>query len=205
MLRSRTAILGVKVSILYLFVFVSEKPCNQRLFSPLLRNKSTLFSHALGCLSAGNPLPTVRAVFDAVRGGRKERATHGTFLSVLGLIEFRIEQLIKNINTYQKTKPAYAAYRKAKDKEKYRTAHESDIILYEAAAKAIKAAGITKLPSLAALQAEYAALQEQKEALYADYGKLKKQVKEYDVIKKNIDSILKVERQPEREKEAERG
>ena len=50
-----------------------------------------------------------------------------------------------------------------------------------------------------------AALQEQKEALYADYGKLKKQVKEYDVIKKNIDSILKVERQPEREKEAERG
>ena len=95
MLRSRTAILGVKVSILYLFVFVSEKPCNQRLFSPLLRNKSTLFSHALGCLSAGNPLPTVRAVFDAVRGGRKERATHGTFLSVLGLIEFRIEQLIK--------------------------------------------------------------------------------------------------------------
>ena len=113
--------------------------------------------------------------------------------------------LIKNITTYQKTKPAYAAYRKAKDKEKYRAAHESDIILYEAAAKAIKAAVITKLPSLAALQAEYAALQEQKEALYADYGKLKKQVKEYDVIKKNIDSILKVERQPEREKEAERG
>ena len=34
---------------------------------------------------------------------------------------------------------------------------------------------------------------------------MKKQVKEYDVIKKNIDSILKVERQPEREKEAERG
>ena len=37
--------------------------------------------------------------------------------------------LIKNINTYQKTKPVYAAYRKAKDKEKYRTAHESDICL----------------------------------------------------------------------------
>ena len=34
---------------------------------------------------------------------------------------------------------------------------------------------------------------------------LKKQVKEYDVIKQNIDSILKVERQPERAKETERG
>ena len=43
-------------------------------------------------------------------------------------------------------------------------------------------------------------LQEQKEALYADYGKLKKQVREYDVIKRNVDSILRVERQPERER-----
>ena len=113
--------------------------------------------------------------------------------------------LIKNITTYQKTKPAYASYRKAKDKDKYRAAHESDIILHEAAAKALKAAGITKLPSLSALQSEYAALQEQKEALYADYGKLKKQVKEYDIIKQNIDSILNIERQPERAKETERG
>ena len=72
-----------------------SEACKTRLFSPLPRNKSAPFSHALGCLSAGNPLPTVRAVFDAVRGGRKERAAHGTFLSVLGLIEFRIEQLIK--------------------------------------------------------------------------------------------------------------
>ena len=112
--------------------------------------------------------------------------------------------LIKNITTYQKTKPVYAAYRKAKDKEKYRAAHESDIILHDAAAKALRAAGISKLPSITALQAEYAALQEQKEALYADYDKLKKQVKEYDVIKQNIDSILKVERQPKRAKETER-
>ena len=67
--------------------------------------------------------------------------------------------------------------------------HEGTVILHEAAAKALKAAGISKLPNLAALQAEYEKLQEQKEALRADYGKLKKQVKEYDVIKQNIDSI----------------
>ncbi len=35
---------------------------------------------------------------------------------------------------------------------------------------------------------------EQKEALYADYGKLKKQVKEYDTMKRNIDSFLKIDR-----------
>lgn len=38
-------------------------------------------------------------------------------------------------------------------------------------------------------------------ALYTDYGKSKKQVVEYGVIKKNIDSILRQDREPERNKE----
>ena len=113
--------------------------------------------------------------------------------------------LIKNVSTFQKTKPAYDTYRKARNKERYRAAHEGTVILHEAAAKALKAAGISKLPNLAALQAEYEKLQEQKEALRTDYGKLKKQVREYDVIKQNIDIILRQPREPEREKEVERG
>ena len=113
--------------------------------------------------------------------------------------------LMKHVATYQKTKTVYDAYRKAKNKERYRAEHERDIILHEAAAKALKAAGITKLPNIAAMQKEYEALQAQKEALYADYGKLKKKVREYDVIKQNIDSILQTGKQPERGKETERG
>ena len=114
--------------------------------------------------------------------------------------------LIKNVSTYQKTKPVYEAYRAAKDKAAYRAAHESSLILFEAAAKAVKPALVGgKLPNVAALQAEYAALGEQKEKLYADYGRLKKQVKEYDVIKRNIDSILRRESEPERGKENVRG
>jgi ribosome-binding ATPase YchF (GTP1/OBG family) len=68
---------------------------------------------------------------------------------------------------------------------------------------AVREAG--KLPSVPVLQAEYEKLQGQKESLYADYGKLKKQVQEYDVIKRNIDSILQTEKQPERERQTERG
>ena len=113
--------------------------------------------------------------------------------------------LIKNVTTYQKTKPAYDAYRKAKNKDRYRADHERAIILHEAAAKALQTAGIKKLPNLTSLQAEYEQLQAQKETLYADYGKLKKQVKEYDVIKQNIDSILRQDKEPEREKGTERG
>ena len=109
--------------------------------------------------------------------------------------------LMKHVATYQKTKPVYDAYRKAKNKERYRAGHERDIILHEAAARALKTAGISKLPNPATLEA----LQAQKEALYADYGKLKKKVREYDVIKQNIDSILQTGKQPERGKETERG
>ena len=76
--------------------------------------------------------------------------------------------LIKNVSTYQKTKPVYDAYRKARNREKYRAGQEQAIILHEAAARSLKAAGIAKLPNLAALQSEYEALQAQKEALYAD-------------------------------------
>ena len=113
--------------------------------------------------------------------------------------------LMKHVTTYQKTKPVYEAYRRVKDKDAYRAKQESSLILHEAAAKALKAAGVTKLPNLAAMQEEYGKLQAQKEALYADYGNLKKQVKEYDVIKQNIDSILRQPREPEREKGKERG
>jgi len=100
---------------------------------------------------------------------------------------------IKNVSTYQKTKTVYDSYRKARNPDSYRTAHESSIILHEAAIKALKAMQISgKLPNVAALQSNYAKLQEQKETLYSDYGKLKKQVKEYSVIKQNIDSVLQL-------------
>ena len=114
--------------------------------------------------------------------------------------------LIKNITTYQQTKPTYEGYRKARNRDSYRTGHEGNIILHEAAAKALKAAGIDhKLPSVATLQAEYEKLKEQKETLYSDYDRLKRQVKEYSVIKQNIDSILRQDKEPERGKETERG
>jgi len=47
---------------------------------------------------------------------------------------------------------------------------------------------------LAALQKEYTALQKKKEAIYSDYGKLKKKVKEYQKIKQNVDTILQKEK-----------
>jgi hypothetical protein len=100
--------------------------------------------------------------------------------------------LMKHVTTYQRTKPEYDGLRAAKDKDAYRREHESAIILHEAAAKAIKAqAGEGgRFPNAAAMKAEYAKLTERKDALTAEYGKLKIQAREYGIIKRNVDSIL---------------
>lgn len=71
--------------------------------------------------------------------------------------ERRIADLVllgKQIDTYRKLKPVYDRYKASKDKEKFLCGFESEIILFEAAAKEIKKAGLTKLPSSKKLEAE---------------------------------------------------
>ena len=60
----------------------------------------------------------------------------------------------KQIDTYRKLKPVYDRYKASKDKEKFLRGFESEIILFEAAAREIKKAGLTKLPSAEKLKAE---------------------------------------------------
>lgn len=109
--------------------------------------------------------------------------------------------LIKNIETYRSFKPLYEEYRKSRDKEKYLRGHEREIILFEAASKALKAAGVTgKIPEVAKLKEDYARLTREKDKLYSDYGELKKRLREYDAVKQNVDSILSPSYRQERDK-----
>ena len=109
--------------------------------------------------------------------------------------------LIKNVSTYKELKPLYNEYKKSRDIEKFLRGHESEIILFEAAARALKASGVSgKLPDLAALKADYKRLTEEKDRLYSEYGKLQKRLREYDAVKQNIDSILSPARGQEQEK-----
>lgn len=101
--------------------------------------------------------------------------------------------LIKNISTYQKTRPVYAAYRRAKNPDRYKAEHERDLIFYEAAAKALKEAGVKNLSDMASLRADYAALQKEKTALSEEYKMRKKQVREYQTVQRNIDRLLQRE------------
>lgn len=51
----------------------------------------------------------------------------------------------KQIDTYRKLKPVYDRYKASKDKKKFLPEFESESILFEAAAREIKKAGLTKL------------------------------------------------------------
>ena len=103
--------------------------------------------------------------------------------------------------TYKELKPLYSEYKKSRDKEKYLRGREREIILFEASARALKTAGVgDKLPDLAKLREEYSRLSEEKDRLYAEYGSLKKRMREYDAVKQNIDSILSPDRGQEQDK-----
>ena len=100
--------------------------------------------------------------------------------------------LIKHISTYKQLRPVALELRQAKDKAAFRREHESQLILYEAAARALKEAGMKKLPNLYALKAEYKKLDGERERLSEQYNEVKKELKEYGIIKQNVDSILRV-------------
>ena len=86
---------------------------------------------------------------------------------------------------------AVQEYQRAADKKQFWRKHEGTLILYEAAAKALKEQGFQKLPDLYILKAEYKQLAEQKDQLQQQYTEAKRQMQEYGIIKQNVDSILR--------------
>ena len=99
--------------------------------------------------------------------------------------------LIKDVTTCKELRPLVQEYRQAADKKQFRHKHEGTLILYEAAAKALKEQGFQKPPDLYALKTEYKLLAEQKKQLQQQYAEVKRQMQEYGTIKQNVDGILR--------------
>ncbi|WP_458255997.1 relaxase/mobilization nuclease domain-containing protein [Dysosmobacter welbionis] len=122
-------------------------------------------------------------------------AANDEAVDALKTVERRLGEmavLIKHISTYKQLRPVALELRQAKNKAAFRQEHESQLILYEAAARALKEAGMKKLPNLYALKAEYKKLDAERERLSEQYNEVKKELKEYGIIKQNVDSILRV-------------
>ena len=108
----------------------------------------------------------------------------------------------KQIDTYRKLKPVYDRYKVSKDKEKFLRGFESEIVLFEAAAREIKKAGLTRLPSSDKLKAELDGLSTHKAALQTELRKIQREEKEYDTLRQNVDALL--ERPKEQEQQRQR-
>lgn len=102
-----------------------------------------------------------------------------------------VQPLIKNISNYQRLKPVYDAFQKAKDKPGFKAKHEAELVIFEAARSTLLAMqGDEKLPSLKTLKVEQAQLFEEQERLYAERNRLKKEAKQIETIKSNVDTFL---------------
>ena len=118
-----------------------------------------------------------------------------------------IAVLREHIVGYAKTRDTYVAYRKAGYSKKFLAEHESEITIHKAAKNYFDGLGFKKLPTIKALNTEYAELLAEKKAAYADYRKAREEMKELLTAKANIDRILELDKEQEeanerREKEA---
>ena len=99
-------------------------------------------------------------------------------------------QMKMHIISYAKTRDIYAAYKKTGFSERFREQHREEIEKHESAKAAFDALGGQKIPKVAELAKEYAALLVEKKECYEEYKAARKEMIEYGTVKQNVDKIL---------------
>lgn len=99
---------------------------------------------------------------------------------------------MKHVATYRQLKPIYDRYKASRDKEKFLRGHESEIILFEAAARELKRLGTVPLPTTESMKTELARLTAERERLLADYKTAQTETKKYETAKRNAEKLLSI-------------
>lgn len=116
------------------------------------------------------------------------------------------KELQRQVLAYSKTRPIWDGLKQqknAKAKAAYRQKHESDFIIADAAACYFKENGISKLPSYKALQEEIETLIKEKNSGYNYYRAKREEYRRLQMVKGNIDQILRQECNPVKRQEQE--
>ena len=106
---------------------------------------------------------------------------------------------MKHVATYRQFKPVYDRYKASRDKEKFLRGHESEIILFEAAARECKRLGAVPLPAAERMQAEMDELNARKAVLKAELQKAQRDERDYAAMRRNVEDFLS-QPQPEQER-----
>ena len=117
-------------------------------------------------------------------------------------------RLKMHIINYAKTRDVYAAYKKSRDKESFRSRHKDELEKHEAAKAAFDAMGGKAIPKVAELSREYEALLAEKKQCYEEYKAARQDMIDYQTAKNNVDRILGIlgpvpQNRGERKREAE--
>jgi hypothetical protein len=121
-------------------------------------------------------------------------------------IENRAAELslvMKHAATYRQLKPLYDRYCKSGDKEKFLRGHESEIILFEAAARELKRLGAVPLPTTESMKKDLANFRAEKERLLTEYKTARTEAQEYDTVKQNVNALLAVPKEQEQQRRHE--
>ena len=113
-------------------------------------------------------------------------------------------ELQKQIVNYAKTRAVYVEYRKAGYSKKFRTEHEAEILLHQAAKNHFDELGIKKLPSVKSLREEYTDLLEQKRKAYSAYKQSKNDMKELHNVRANVEYLLEISSPPQPQRSTEK-
>ena len=101
-----------------------------------------------------------------------------------------VEALKKQVINYLRTRDTFRAYKASGYSKRYYAEHEQEILLHRAAKKAFNDLGLKKLPTVKALQAEYAALLAEKRAAYPSYREARAEMKKLLTCRANAEAIL---------------
>ena len=96
----------------------------------------------------------------------------------------------KQAAIYRQYQPVYTQYQKARDKEKFLRGHESEIILFEAAARQLRNSQLAHLPDRKKLKENVTLLSKQLEQGKLEHINVCKKQKEIETIKRNVDLIF---------------
>ena len=94
-----------------------------------------------------------------------------------------------HIINYSKTRDTYIAYRKSGYSKKFYEAHRDEITLHKAAKEAFSKLPDGKIPKVKDLNEEFARLLSEKKAAYSEYKKIKKEMRDYQIAKQNVESF----------------
>ena len=101
----------------------------------------------------------------------------------------------KQIQKYAQTREVYDGYIRAGYSKKYLAEHERDILIHKAAKKYFDDKGMDTIPKMQKLKEEHIALVKKRAAVNSQYRMAKAKKDELQIVKANLDAILKKDHQ----------